>query len=171
MIILDFVDKLRICMLVKKGLKLGHNVSIGQNVVLDPAWPWLISIGDDCTLTHGVIVLTHDASTKRHIGYTKVGRVTIGRKTFIGVGSVILPNVTIGENVIVGAGSVVTKDIPDNSVAVGCPARVIKKTNEYVRYHQASLKTHTIYSREVLADKKKQPKVWQEIVGTFGYVK
>ena len=46
---------------------------------------------------------------------------------FIGAESVILPNVTIGNNVVIGAGAVVTKEIPDNSVAVGNPCKVIRK--------------------------------------------
>ena len=50
----------------------------------------------------------------------------IGRNCFIGVRSLILPGVTIGDECCIGAGSVVTKDIPSNSVAVGCPARVVK---------------------------------------------
>ena len=53
--------------------------------------------------------------------------VCIGENCWIGAGAVILPGVRIGDNVVVGAGSVVTKDIPDNSVAVGNPCRVIRR--------------------------------------------
>ena len=55
------------------------------------------------------------------------GNCTIGAFTFIGTNSTILPNIKIGKNVVVGAGSVVTKDISDNAVAVGIPAKVIKE--------------------------------------------
>ena len=55
--------------------------------------------------------------------------VHIGANVWVGAGAVILPGVTIGENSVIGAGSVVTKDIPANVVAVGNPARVIKKTS------------------------------------------
>lgn len=54
------------------------------------------------------------------------GNCEIGDLTFIGTGAIILPKIKIGKNVIIGAGAVVTKDIPDNSVAVGSPAKVIK---------------------------------------------
>ena len=51
---------------------------------------------------------------------------------YIGNNVIILPGVTIGNNVVIGAGAVVSKDIPDNSVEVGVPARVIKTTDEYL---------------------------------------
>jgi len=54
------------------------------------------------------------------------GKVSIGKFSFIGTGSVILPGVKIGNNVTVGAGAVVSKDLPDNAVAVGVPAKIIK---------------------------------------------
>ena len=54
-------------------------------------------------------------------------RIEIGDNVWIGGGAVILPGVTIGSNVVIGAGSVVTKSIPDNSVAVGSPCRVIRE--------------------------------------------
>ena len=53
--------------------------------------------------------------------------VRIGSGSWIGTNSVVLPGVTIGNHVAVGAGSVVTTDLPDNSVAVGSPARVIQQ--------------------------------------------
>ena len=88
-----------------------------------------------CVYTH---FLTHDASPKRFIGYdcNKIGRIAIGDNVFVGLKSIILPNVHIGNNVVIGAGSVVTKDIPDNSVAVGNPARVICSCEEYINKHK-----------------------------------
>lgn len=57
--------------------------------------------------------------------------ITIGDNVYIGNNVIILPGVTIGSNVIVGAGAIVSKDIPDNSVAVGVPAKIIKSADEY----------------------------------------
>lgn len=102
------------------------------NSSIDLIFPYLISIGDNVTLS-GVKILTHDATLKKSIGYTKVGKVTIGDNVFVGWGSIILMNTTIGNNVVIGAGSIVTGHIPDNSVAVGNPCRVICSYDEYKR--------------------------------------
>ena len=110
---------------VKNGLTVGKNFSMQGGVLLDGSHIWHISIGDDVTLAPGVHILAHDASTKKHLGYVRIGKVTIGDKVFIGACSIVLPGVTIGSNVVIGAGSVVSRDIPDNSVAMGNPARVI----------------------------------------------
>ncbi|PKL57168.1 MAG: acetyltransferase [Methanomicrobiales archaeon HGW-Methanomicrobiales-6] len=125
--------------LKKQGVNLGENIFIGMDVIIDPSFPWLITICDDCTLTSRTIILAHDASTKRHLGYTKVGTVFIGKRTFVGMGSVILPGVHIGENVIIGAGSVITKDIPDNSLVVGNPGRIIGPTDVYITRYRGIL--------------------------------
>jgi len=61
----------------------------------------------------------------------KYGQIVIGDNTHIGVGVTVMGGVTIGKNCIVGCGAVVTKSIPDNSVAVGIPARVIETIEEY----------------------------------------
>lgn len=58
--------------------------------------------------------------------------ITIGNGVYIGNNVILLPGVTVGNNVVIGAGAIVTKDIPDNSVAVGVPARVIKSADEYL---------------------------------------
>ena len=57
----------------------------------------------------------------------QASEIRIGNDVWLGANVTILPGVTIGDNVIVGAGAVVTKDIPDNSLAVGVPARVVKE--------------------------------------------
>src|SRR4051794_15596966 len=99
--------------LIRRGLQIGSNVYLAPGSMVDPSFAWLVSIGDDTTLGPGVYVLAHDASTKQHLGYTRVGQVQIGRRVFIGAYSLILPGVTIGDEVIVGAGSVVRQDVPE----------------------------------------------------------
>lgn len=69
-------------------------------------------------------------SEKRNSGIEFVLPITIGDNVWIGGNSVVMPNVTIGNNVVIGTGSVVTKDIPDNSIAVGNPCRVLRAINE-----------------------------------------
>ena len=102
---------------VKEGLVIGENFHMFEVVIIDSSHIWHIEIGDDVTLAPRVLIFAHDGSTKKHVNYTKIGRVKIGNRVFIGAGSVILPGVTIGDDAAIGAGSVVTRDIPDARVA------------------------------------------------------
>jgi len=122
-----------------KGLNVGKNFSMQKHVHIDPC-AYLITIGDDVTLAPGVSILAHDASTKMHINITKLGKVTIGNKVFVGANSVILPGVTIGNNVIIGAGSIVTHDIPDGFVVAGNPAEKICSVDEFLANRQKEIK-------------------------------
>lgn len=124
--------------LEQNGLRYGKNFHM-FNSFIDEGHAFLVEIGDDVTITNCTI-LAHDASTKLDLNYSRVGRVKIGNRVFIGYGSIVLPNVKIGNDVIIGAGSVVTKDIPDDSVAVGNPARVIGKRTDYIERNRQLLK-------------------------------
>lgn len=99
--------------------------------------PWLISIGDHVTISFDVAITTHDGASwvlrdKDEFAHRiRYGRVTIGDNCFIGAKSIIFPNVTIGNNSIVGAGSVVTRDVPENCVYAGNPARFVCTVEEY----------------------------------------
>jgi maltose O-acetyltransferase len=143
------VQKIDLWILARRGLKIGRNVFIGLDVKIDPIFPCLISIGDECRITANTIILSHDSSIAAHTGEMPAGRVTIGRNTTIGCGSIILPGVTIGDNVIVGAGSVVTKDVPDNSVACGNPCRVVESVGEAVRKQRERYPGPVIYFDDV----------------------
>ena len=79
----------------------------------------------------------------------KFGKITVGDNVHIGIETVIMPGVTIGNNCIIGAGAVVTRDIPDNSIAVGVPVRVIKTVDEYAKqYHEDFWHTKHMSSSE-----------------------
>lgn len=160
--------------LVSMGMKVGTNFQRLHGVILDPGHCWLIEIGNNVTMAPRVHILCHDASTKAFLNYTKIGRVTIGDNVFIGAESVVMPGVTIGNNVVIGANSTVTHDIPDNSVAVGCPARVLCSLDAYLEKERARMETAPCYGEDytlrknVSMEKRMQQK--QELDATIGYI-
>lgn len=151
-----------------KGAVIGENCHIYGS--LDNGHEFLVTIGDNVTLASGCRLLTHDGSTKKILGYSKVGRIDIGNDVFIGAASIVLPNVRIGNKVIIGAGSIVTKDIPDNSVVVGNPARVIGAYDAYVdkvqKQFESSPTWKTHYSRKSDEEKKEmREKLFERGIG------
>lgn len=115
------------------GAVIGERVHIfdGAGAYIDYDFAHLLTVGHHVTISPSKILM-HDASMGFELGAARVGKITIGDYVFIGVGCTILPNVTIGSKVVVGAGSVVTEDIPDNSVAVGSPARIVGTYDDYI---------------------------------------
>lgn len=121
----------------------GNNIFFGNNCEVNMNCTFLddntITIGDNALIAPNVQIYTafHPTNAADRFGTpkedgsfafckTQTAPVTIGRNVWIGGGAVILPGVRIGDNVVIGAGSVVTHNIPDNSVAVGNPCRVIR---------------------------------------------
>lgn len=99
----------------------------------------------------------------------------IGDNVFIGARSVILPGVHIGNNVIVGAGSVVTKSIPDNMVAAGNPARLLKQTDVYINEMRSKISGDVIFGdeytiREGVRTEKKEDMKKRLVNGKMGFV-
>lgn len=131
--------------LIDRGMKVGKNFERMAGVILDDSHCWLIEIGDNVTMAPRVHVLCHDASTKKFLGYTKIGRVSIGNNVFIGAGSVILPGVRIGNNAVIGANSTVTHDIPDGIVAAGTPAKKLCSLEEYLEKEKERMKNSPCY--------------------------
>lgn len=121
--------------LSRGGLVAGDNLSVETGCILDPSFPWLISIGDDCTLSTNVVVYAHDAALKRLSGYSRVAPVRIGNGVYIGSNCVVLPGTTIGDGAIVGAGSVVTRDVPAGTVVAGSPARTLGSVDDLLQRH------------------------------------
>ena len=112
----------------------GYNIYVGENfyanfdcLLLDVC---PITIGNNAMLAPGVHIYTatHPLDpTERNSGYEYGKPVNIGDNVWIGGRAVICPGVTIGNNVVVAAGSVVTKNVPDNVVVGGNPAKIIKE--------------------------------------------
>ncbi len=160
--------------LISMGMQVGKNFKRLNGVILDPGHCWLIEIGDNVTMAPGVHILCHDASTKQFLNYTKIGRVTIGDNVFIGAESVVLPGVTIGSNVVIGANSTVTHDIPDNSVAVGSPARVIGTLDAYLGKERTRMESAPCFRedytlRKSISQEKKQEQK-DALARKIGYV-
>lgn len=85
-----------------------------------------IEIGEDVAISHDVTIMDSDAHEGLWKGYEKTKPIKIGNHVWIGTRVTILKGVTIGDNAIIAAGSVVTKDVPNNTIVAGVPAKVIK---------------------------------------------
>ena len=86
-----------------------------------------IYIGDGALIGHNVTMATinHDENPDRRSNMY-LSPIHMGKNVWIGDNVTILPGVTIGDGAIIGAGSIVTRDVPDNMVAIGCPAKVVR---------------------------------------------
>ncbi|MCI6059618.1 MAG: acyltransferase [Dorea sp.] len=160
--------------LVSMGMTVGNNFKRLNGVILDPGHCWLIEIGDNVTMAPRVHILCHDASTKPFLNYTKIGRVSIGNNVFIGAGSVVLPGIEIGNNVIIGANSTITHDIPDNSVVVGSPAKVISTLDKYLEKERNRMAASPCYGEEYTlrqnVSMKKRLEQKEELKERIGYI-
>lgn len=113
-------------------IRIGDDTYIGPRVVLGAAAP--LEIGKNCQIGSGVnfVAENHEFSGGRRIfdqGVTRKG-IVVGDDCWIGNNVIILDGVRIGSGVVIGAGSIVTKDIPDNMIAVGNPAKLLRSRNE-----------------------------------------
>lgn len=144
------------------GFTAGKNFQYNSGYPIDANYPWLITIGNDVTISTGVKLLAHDASTLLTKSHTKVWIVRIGNNVFIGVGTVVLCDTRIGDNVVIGVNSVVTHDLPSNGVYAGNPAKRICSFDEYKEKHNLALETHRYFTERWWDEwKNATPEEWE----------
>lgn len=110
------------------GMRIGSNTRISGSAKLDKTNPKGVHIGNNTAISFGVSIITHDFVNGKHVD------TFIGDNCFLGGNAIIHPGVRIGDHCIIGAGSVVMSDIPNNTIAAGNPARLIRggiQTSEY----------------------------------------
>ena len=150
-------------------------MTIAPTAFIDESYPYLISIGNNCTISNGVRLIAHDASTFKFTDqYTRLGKIEIKDNCYIGEKAIILPGVMIGPNVLIASGSVVNKDIPPNSCVAGVPARFYAKFEDYIAKHKEQIKQRGIFEYADLQSKINEDlkkKVKESVQNGDAYVK
>ena len=113
----------------------GKNIHLGKDVFINMGCKFQdqggIFIGDGALIGHNVVLATLNHAMAPEDRATMVPTsIHIGRNVWIGANATVLPGVTIGDGAIVAAGAVVTKDVPENTVVGGVPARIIRQVSE-----------------------------------------
>jgi hypothetical protein len=147
----ELVARLRGEQTLQRMRRLGLNAPgpllVSARVHIDPAFAWAITIGANVRIAHDVLIIAHDAAVKHLTGYTEVQPVFIGDGCYIGAGAIVLPGARIGDGAVIGAGSLVRGEIPDGSVAVGSPARVVGQAAELRDRHLGRQAQSTCFER------------------------
>lgn len=108
------------------------NIHFGKNVFINAGCKFQdqggIYIGDGALIGHNVVMATlNHAEDPSDRGYLIPGAITLGKDVWVGANATILAGVTIGDGAIIAAGAVVTKDVPENTIVGGVPAKIIKE--------------------------------------------
>ena len=122
----------RITVYRKHGMKIGKECSINTWNFLDECY--LIEIGNHVQITAGVRIFTHGGGyvlRDLRSNFDCFGKVHIGNNVYIGNNAMIMPGITIGNNVVIAAGAIVTKNIPDDVVVAGNPAKIVGTIDNY----------------------------------------
>lgn len=110
----------------------GKNINVGKNVFINSGCKFQdqggITIGDGTLIGHNVVLATlnHDMNPEKRNNMIPKP-IVIGKNVWIGSNATIIPGVTIGDGAVIGAGSVVTKNVPENTVVAGVPAKFVKE--------------------------------------------
>ena len=118
-----FINDISICYHRMRGVKVGKCCIIHRKAKIDGINPNGVHLGDYVHIAQNSLILAHDAYRDFSNQYVNT---IIGHHVNIGWGAVINPGIKIGNHVIVGANAVVTKDVPDNCIVAGNPAKIIK---------------------------------------------
>jgi acetyltransferase-like isoleucine patch superfamily enzyme len=143
----------RIKFLRYKGVRIGEKCTVitkSQNFGTEP---YLVKIGNNVTITHGVIFITHDGGTRLFRDefpdmnpYGNVfGPIELGNNVFVGINSLLLPGTKISDNSLVGAGSIVKGCFDPGVVIAGNPGRVICSIDEYI----AKVRTQMVHLKSI----------------------
>ncbi|GAB3525638.1 DapH/DapD/GlmU-related protein [Arthrobacter monumenti] len=109
----------------------GKNIILGERIFINSGCKFQdqggVVIGDDCLIGHNTVMATlnHDLMPSRRADMHPAP-IVVGRNVWIGSNVTVLPGVTISDNAVVAAASVVTRDVPENTIVVGSPARVVR---------------------------------------------
>lgn len=118
--------------IIAKTATVGNGTVVAANAVINPS----AEIGENCIINTGATI-DHDNCIADHVhispGANLAGNVSIGKYSHIGIGASIINGMAIGQNATVGAGAVVTKDVPNNAVVAGIPAKIIKYNEKITR--------------------------------------
>jgi acetyltransferase-like isoleucine patch superfamily enzyme len=130
----------RIARLRRKGVKIGHDCLIFAEEFSTE--PYLVELGNHVGVSGGTIFVTHDGSIwlirDKRPEVQHFGKIAVGDNTYIGQNCIILPGSRIGSGCVIGAGTVVRGEIPDNSLVIGNPCKIIGQASILLEKMNAS---------------------------------
>ena len=120
-----------------QGVDIGEDVEIfGASLHTFGSEPYLVSIGNQVTVSHNVDFITHDGGLRvaraKYPDAYLYGRIRVSDNCFIGAHCILLPGAKVGAGSVIATGSIVTGEIPADVVAIGAPAKPVKSVEEYV---------------------------------------